>query len=178
MITKIQSESLNLSDNYDFTGTVTGAGGVNTPSFMAYLDDDVIITDATSTKVPFNQKAFDTANAFDNTTNYRFTVPTGQGGKYFIHYNATGSTDPSRLQYVVTQLYKNGSVVAQNWTDTRNAGFGLQFSVGNQLHLDLSAGDYLEVYIIVDPEGSGLYTAKIEAMSIYTTVFGGHKIIE
>ena len=25
-ITKIQSESLNLSDNYDFTGTVTGAG--------------------------------------------------------------------------------------------------------------------------------------------------------
>jgi hypothetical protein len=28
-ITKIQSESLNLSDNYDFTGTVTGAGGDN-----------------------------------------------------------------------------------------------------------------------------------------------------
>jgi len=27
-ITKIQSESLNLSDNYDFTGTVTGAGGI------------------------------------------------------------------------------------------------------------------------------------------------------
>ena len=27
-ITKIQSESLNLSDTYDFTGTVTGAGGI------------------------------------------------------------------------------------------------------------------------------------------------------
>jgi len=36
-ITKIQSESLNLSDNYDFTGTVTGAGGVNTPAFRGYL---------------------------------------------------------------------------------------------------------------------------------------------
>ena len=36
-ITKIQSESLNLADTYDFTGTVTGAGGVNTPSFFAYL---------------------------------------------------------------------------------------------------------------------------------------------
>ena len=33
-ITKIQSESLNLSDTYDFTGTVTGAGGVNTPAFL------------------------------------------------------------------------------------------------------------------------------------------------
>jgi hypothetical protein len=31
-ITKIQSESLNLSDNYDFTGTVTGAGEINTPA--------------------------------------------------------------------------------------------------------------------------------------------------
>ena len=27
-ITKIQSESLNLADNYDFTGSVTGAGGI------------------------------------------------------------------------------------------------------------------------------------------------------
>ena len=32
-ITKIQSESLNLADTYAFTGTVTGAGGVNTPAF-------------------------------------------------------------------------------------------------------------------------------------------------
>jgi len=34
-ITKIQSESLNLSDTYDFTGTVTGAGESNTPFFFA-----------------------------------------------------------------------------------------------------------------------------------------------
>ena len=36
-ITKIQSESLNLADTYDFTGTVTGAGGVMTPAFSVYL---------------------------------------------------------------------------------------------------------------------------------------------
>ena len=36
-ITKIQSESMNLADTYAFTGTVTGAGGVNTPYFEAYL---------------------------------------------------------------------------------------------------------------------------------------------
>ena len=35
-ITKIQSESLNLADTYAFTGTVTGAGGDNTPSFKAH----------------------------------------------------------------------------------------------------------------------------------------------
>ena len=35
-ITKIQSESLNLADTYDFTGTVTGAGESNTPAFSAH----------------------------------------------------------------------------------------------------------------------------------------------
>ena len=35
-ITKIQSESMNLADTYAFTGTVTGAGESNTPSFKAY----------------------------------------------------------------------------------------------------------------------------------------------
>ena len=39
-ITKIQSESLNLADTYDFTGTVTGAGGVNKPSFEAYRNSN------------------------------------------------------------------------------------------------------------------------------------------
>ena len=33
-ITKIQSESLNLSDTYDFTGTVTGAGGITEADFF------------------------------------------------------------------------------------------------------------------------------------------------
>jgi|14_taG_2_1085336.scaffolds.fasta_scaffold16983_3 hypothetical protein len=158
--------------------SITSGAIGNTPAFYAYLDDDVTVTDGSNTKVPFNQKEFDTDSAFDNTTNYRFTVPTGKGGKYFIHYNAMGSTDPSRLILMATKLYKNGSVVAQNYIDPRNAGFGLQFSVGNQLHLDLSAGDYLEVYVNVDAEGSGSYTTKIEATNIYTTSFGGHKIIE
>ena len=36
-IDKIQSESINLADNFAFTGTVTGAGGVNTPAFKAYI---------------------------------------------------------------------------------------------------------------------------------------------
>jgi hypothetical protein len=154
---------------------VSGIGGTNTPAFMAYLDNDVTISDAVSTLVPFNQKAFDTDNAF-NTTNKRFVVPTA--GKYFIHYNVTGGTDPSRLQYVGVFLKKNGTQIAHNTTDTRNAGFGFFFSVGQQLHLDLAVNDYLEVFVIIDPESSNSYGATIEAFNIYTTVFGGHKIIE
>ena len=48
-ITKIQSESLNLSDTYDFTGTVTGAGGVNTPAFVAKLSTNMTSQAANTT---------------------------------------------------------------------------------------------------------------------------------
>ena len=34
-ITKLQAEALNLADTFAFTGTVTGAGGANTPAFAA-----------------------------------------------------------------------------------------------------------------------------------------------
>jgi hypothetical protein len=156
--------------------SITSGAVANTPAFMAYLDDDVTISDAVTTLVPFNQKEFDTDNVF-NTTNKRFTVPTGKAGKYFIHYNVTGSTTPSRLQFVQAILKKNGTQIANNTIDTRNAGFGYFFSVGQQLHLDLAADDYLEVFIHIDPEGSGSYPATIEAFNIYTTVFGGHKIL-
>ena len=36
-LSKIQAESMNLADTYTFTGSVSGAGGVNTPAFKAQL---------------------------------------------------------------------------------------------------------------------------------------------
>ena len=83
------------------------------------------------------------------------------------------------MQYVGLYLYKNGSRVSESYTDPRNAGFGLQFSVSASYDLDLSAGDYLEIYGIVDPEGNATYTAKIDPNSnTYTCTFTGFKIIE
>ena len=69
-IDKIQSESINLADTFAFTGTVTGAGGVNTPAFMAYLSANQSISNSTYTKVQCNLEVFDTDNAYDNSSNY------------------------------------------------------------------------------------------------------------
>ena len=83
-ITKIQSESLNLADTYAFTGTVTGAGGTQTPNFFAYRSgSNFSLPNTTYTKVIFNSEKFDTASAYD-TSSGLFTVPSGQGGKYFL----------------------------------------------------------------------------------------------
>ena len=50
-INKIQSESINLADTFAFTGTVTGAGGVNTPAFQAYASSNQSQTNDTFTKI-------------------------------------------------------------------------------------------------------------------------------
>ena len=71
-LSKIQSESINLADNFAFTGTVTGAGGTTAPYCGAYRHGDQNISDATWTKIQFNTEFVDSANAFDSSTNYRF----------------------------------------------------------------------------------------------------------
>ncbi len=91
-LSKIQSESINLADNFAFTGTVTGAGGANTPYFLAYRNGNTTQTNNTDTKTTLNAETFDSASAFDSTTNYRWTPQTA--GKYWIFgqvYLAHGS---------------------------------------------------------------------------------------
>ena len=56
-ITKIQSESMNLADTYAFTGTVTGAGGVNTPAFRAYQGSGQNISNNAATKAVIRVRA-------------------------------------------------------------------------------------------------------------------------
>jgi len=86
-ITKIQSESLNLSDTYDFTGTVTGAGGVNTPAFEAKPGS---ITDigytGVWTKINYDTETFD-LSASDYIEIYA-KIENSDGGRV-IHGNAS-----------------------------------------------------------------------------------------
>ena len=60
-IDKIQSESINLADNFAFTGTVTGAGGVNTPAWKV-SGNATSVANSTATKLTINTEQFDTDN--------------------------------------------------------------------------------------------------------------------
>ena len=66
-ITKLQAEALNLADTYAFTGTVTGAGGVNTPAFLARLSSGHAVATGTWTKINVNTEVYDTAGTYDNS---------------------------------------------------------------------------------------------------------------
>jgi hypothetical protein len=147
-ITKIQSESLNLADDFAFTGTITGAGESNAPAFQAYRSTGQSVTTGVSTKIAFDTKQFDTNNCYDNSTNYRFT-PT-VAGKYFVYASAFyfGNTD-SDIKECTMYINKNGSNLAQgsaSWGDWPNSNLTNAsphvFSV-----LDMNGTtDYVQIY--------------------------------
>ena len=145
-ITKIQSESLNLSDNYDFTGTVTGAGASNKPSFLATKTDAVqSIAHNTYTKITFNNEVYDTNNAFASS---RFTVPSGEGGKYFFTFQLNCQEGSVLMRTLFASYYKNGSSIGDYIDiETRTDSPLYEFTVKTPIVLDLSEGDYLEVYL-------------------------------
>jgi hypothetical protein len=55
------------------SGNITIGSGVtllsNVPAFEAYLGSDQTVTDGTTTKITMNTEVFDTAGAYDNSTN-------------------------------------------------------------------------------------------------------------
>jgi len=178
-ITKIQSESLNLSDNYDFTGTVTGAGESNTPAFQATMNSNMSMSDATFTKMTFDVELFDTDSCFDNSTNYRFT-PT-VAGKYFIygrgHVDTVGNIG---LQHRIVSIYKNGTELHRNqWQQQYTSGLTDFSSLGTVTAVvDMNGStDYIELYAYVDyPAGFSITDTRVIVSdgSANRTIFGGY----
>jgi hypothetical protein len=159
------------------SGTATGFGLDGTPNFLAYRSSsDQSISNNTYTKVQFNSESYDTDNAYDNSSNYRFTVPSGKGGKYSLYTNVwMRGTDVDKMNYYLLAFYKNGSNVWEqhsNFTNNDIRSFGANMS----LTLNLSAGDYIEVYGRININ-SGSPSFGNDAMSgVPTTWFQGIKI--
>jgi hypothetical protein len=172
-ITKIQSESLNLADTYAFTGTVTGAGGVNTPAFAARINGEQTISHNTSTKLTLNTEIFDTANAYDTST-YRFTPQTA--GKYSPYFFYTcingGNSADSTTDYINVYFYKNGSSQGRLHPRGYNNAQML-YATTYTKSFDLSAGDYIEVYVMVDTTSG---SPKITSGGDIISNFGGYRV--
>ena len=176
-ITKIQSESLNLSDNYDFTGTVTGAGGTMTPAFFAYSSAVQSVSDNTYTKVQINTEEYDTDNCYDNTTNYRFT-PT-VAGKYFFYGTICLNADPDNvIRNAGIAFYKNGSALYGGTNDVGNEqSTSEQISISASFNMNGST-DYVELYGRIDVASGTPRFLTAYIGDNRDTYFGAYKIIE
>ena len=149
---------LNEAANYDFTGTVTGAGETNTPAFNIYLGSTQNVSDSTSTKVALDQVIIDTDSGFD-ATNDRWTVPSGKAGKYVVSFRVLGagggggSGANSQTDNLPAVLKLNGTIIAGGNIDFRSNPVR-EARLGDTIVLDLSVGDYIEVWGTVVKAGS------------------------
>ena len=147
---------------------VSGIGGSNTPNFEARkTSGNQSISNTTWTKVNFESETFDSDNAFD-LSNERFTVPSGEGGKYFLYACIQWNNDDRGIRQIA--FYKNGSeqkvIFDQDGHDQ-----GAQMASSGAI-LDLSASDYIEVYCYQSTGDHENVLANGEP-----TYFGGFKLI-
>jgi hypothetical protein len=154
------------------SGTATGFGGANTPAFEVLITTEQTPSGGTPTKINFDSEVFDTASAY-STTDKRFTVPSGQAGKYFF-YSSTciGASANSAFQQGYLYLYKNGSEYKKAHFNTNNDGNGRYYQFALMHILDLSVGDYIEMYGRGDVASGNVEIRTAESR------FGGYKIIE
>jgi len=169
-IDKIQSESINLADNFAFTGTVSGAGENNTPFFLAYQDGGQALSNNTATKVQAT-KVFESSTDIYSNTNYRFTVPSGQGGTYWVTINGQGYDVYTGGQNVTFKIYKNGSDPGNQYfaEHYQISAFRNQYLTYTGL-IQLAAGDYIEAY------GTVNVTGNTGGLGLGYTKFSGFKV--
>jgi hypothetical protein len=157
-------------------GTQSGFGGVNTPSFLAYASSNQTVGHESWTKVTLGTELFDTDSAFASN---KFTVPTGEGGKYCFNGCVNAYAGTNNLKRILMRLYKNGSGFAyfssNNWD---NQAYRDQETATGSTIISLSAGDYIELYIWFSHASSGNTTIVGSSASEFITKLSGFKIIE
>jgi len=143
---------------------VSGVGGDMTPAWHARLPNTQAFAGDTNTKINFSTEIFDTDSAYD-TSNQRFTVPSGEAGKYMYYLTLNHTYGSSRR--ITLKLFKNGSGVHQAERQTDSRGFTLVNFI------DLSVGDYIEAYYYLHENPvSGVIDSGTDQ-----TFFGGFKLL-
>ena len=177
LVNNIKDTGNNTLLTSDGSGNISSGGALtNTPAFSANNGStDQTVSDETSTKINLGTEVFDTDSAFD-TSNSKFTVPTGKGGKYLISWSIDFLGTSNDMFSVNGYVFKNGASVHTegfNANSSTNAQYR-RYKVDGTIVLELSAGDYLELYTYVNTNGGGSVTAKSNEQA---TFFQGYKLI-
>ena len=160
---------------FNVAGTLQSGGAAlaNTPSFLATKPaSQTSLTDNTVTKITFGTEIWDTDSAYDTSTS-KFTIPSGEGGKYTIFAGVNMETGTANTGDTFDlMVYVNGS----NYKEAllRFPGNpGSRFDMKYSTIASLSAGDYVELYGRVDTTSGSwnMYSGSATAQ------FGAYKLI-
>tara|TARA_Y100000034_G_C6860717_1_gene391679 strand:+ start:726 stop:1334 length:609 start_codon:yes stop_codon:yes gene_type:complete len=166
----------------DATGaTVTGFGGDNTPAFQARLSADQSISDDTYTLIECDTEDFDTDSAYDNTTNFDFTVPVGEGGKYFVYghlgiYGSGGYDSVKSIHFQCRVNAETSSTASIHHSLAYHNSWNYMCDLSIQGILTLSAGDTVKWYAYGD-EASGNNMVIEAKAGDGNNIVGAYKLI-
>ena len=150
-------------------------GGDNTPAFQAWrITSSQSIANDTDTKLEFQGEVYDTDNAYDNSTNYRFTVPAGEGGKYMFYCGVHSDCENNgAYQTAIVRAKVNGSYMIIFNDTNYNSGYIRKASFAGSAVLDLAAADYVELYFQGTKSSSTGTNFTITANATYYQSFWG-----
>jgi len=157
-----------ITASSSLASSVASVGGIdNTPSFGAQQSGSQSISNNAWVKLQCDTENWDTDSAYDNSSNYRFTVPSGKEGKYYLqgHFQIPG-IDANELASIT--FHKNGSEVGQANVREQKASADRIAQLSCVWTGSLTVGDYIEVYV---------YQNSGDAQNATNGYFTGHKLI-
>ena len=159
------------------SGTATGFGA-NTPAFHAFLSSNQTgLSNGTNIKVQFDTETLDTDNAYDNSSNYRFTPQTA--GKYFFYLQVMTSSaaNDNNINYCYSEIKKNGSPITFSMLDYRSNRAGRKMTLLNHIIVDMNgSSDYVEGWaeLSTNVTGDNRFGGTATGTESF---FGGYKLI-
>jgi hypothetical protein len=127
------------------------------PAFSAWQSSSQTLSCGVATKIQCQTEEFDTANCYDNTTNFRFT-PNVAG---YYQFNAAWTAGATASNITVA-LYKNGAEFKRGQNVQANAAI---MTVSALIYLN-GTTDYVEFYATTQATQAG-------ALALYFTYFQG-----
>ena len=159
---------------FNVAGTLQSGGAAisNAPAFLATLSGDKGTYSAgATTKVQFDNEVIDTNSAYDPSTNYRFTVPSGFAGNYLISagLNIQSTTNGRAVRVAIYknggQLYQGGYFLTSQYFQNDQPNVATVSGVVN-----LAVSDYIEIYGFMYDGGNHTFKSS-------TSFFSGFKLI-
>ena len=151
------------------SATQTVVGGDNTPAFKAKSASAQDVTEGSNNLVVLGTEVFDTDNAFSSN---RFTVPSGEGGKYYFTAGISSNQAVDTNKTFVVKFHKNGSEILDGFVKIRGVSANNNPSITTSSILVLSAGDYIELYFYTDNSDT-----NVQIGGGANTFMSGYKLI-
>ena len=149
----IATGTLPIANGGTGAATFAAAGLANTPNFRATLSSSTsALSASTWTKISPDTEAYDSNTAYTGGT---FTVPSGEGGVYYIYGTAYFSA--AAVQRPTLSFYVNSSRVFSRSPFDENIDVSGYQEVTISATLTLSASDTVEFYAFTSVSSVAIY---------------------